>query len=49
MNELFLFQVLTVEPGMKIGTLTRKLIPLGWTIPVVPELETLTIGKSQEY
>jgi len=33
-----------VEPGMKIGTLTAKLVPLGWTIPVVPELETLTIG-----
>ena len=38
-------QVLNVEPGMKMGTLTHKLIPLGWTIPVVPEFRTLTIGK----
>ena len=38
-------KVLTVEPGMKMGTLTNKLIPLGWTIPVVPEMETLTIGR----
>jgi hypothetical protein len=34
---------------MKMGTLTSKLVPLGWTIPVVPELESLTIGMFLVY
>ncbi len=43
--QLFLTQLLHVEPGITIGTLTSKLLPMGWTIPVVPELEFLTVGK----
>ncbi|OXA55055.1 Delta(24)-sterol reductase, partial [Folsomia candida] len=34
----------TVEPLVKIGQLTRILISKGWTIPVVPELDFLTVG-----
>jgi delta24-sterol reductase len=37
-------KVLTVEPGMTMGRLTSILVPMGWSIPVVPELELLTIG-----
>ena len=29
---------------MGMGTLTHKLLPLGWTIPIVPEFEELTFG-----
>jgi len=32
---------------MKMGTLTHKLLPLGWTIPIIPEFETLTIGEDK--
>lgn len=38
-------QVIRVEPLVTIGQLTSKLEPEGWTIPVVPELDDLTIGK----
>ncbi|XP_021960340.2 delta(24)-sterol reductase isoform X2 [Folsomia candida] len=34
----------TVEPGVMIGQLTRYLFKRGWTIPVVPELDSLSIG-----
>lgn len=34
----------TVEPGVTIGELTAYLLPKGWALPVVPELEDLTIG-----
>jgi hypothetical protein len=30
-----------------MGTLSHQLLPLGWTIPVVPELVTLTVGKQE--
>lgn len=33
-----------VEPMVTIGQLTATLIPLGWTIPIVPELDDLTLG-----
>lgn len=33
-----------VEPLVTMGQLTATLNPLGWTIPVVPELDDLTIG-----
>jgi FAD/FMN-containing dehydrogenase len=36
-------KTLTIEPGMMMGRLTRILVPMGWTIPVVPELDTLTV------
>lgn len=33
-----------VEPMVTMGQLTAAINPLGWTIPVVPELDDLTIG-----
>ena len=33
-----------VEPLVTMGQLTATLNPLGWTIPVVPELDDLTVG-----
>ncbi|XP_018326951.2 delta(24)-sterol reductase [Agrilus planipennis] len=33
-----------VEPMVTMGQLTTVLNPLGWTIPVVPELDDLTVG-----
>ncbi|RYU62350.1 FAD-binding oxidoreductase [Methylolobus aquaticus] len=33
-----------VEPLVTMGQLTRTLLPLGWTLPVVPELDDLTVG-----
>jgi delta24-sterol reductase len=38
-------RILTVEPGMTMGRITVILLPMGWTIPVLPELELLTIGN----
>ncbi|XP_035700412.1 delta(24)-sterol reductase-like isoform X2 [Folsomia candida] len=35
---------LTVEPLVKMGPLTKILDAKGWTIPVVPELDFLTVG-----
>jgi len=37
-------KVLKVEPGLCMGTLTWKLLKDGWTIPMIPEFEVLTIG-----
>lgn len=34
----------TVEPSVCIGFLNRFLVSKGWTLPVVPELDCLTIG-----
>ena len=34
----------TVEPMVTMGQLTSTLHPLGWTLPVVPELNDLTVG-----
>jgi delta24-sterol reductase len=33
-----------VEPLATMGQITRSLIPQGWTLPVVPELDDLTVG-----
>ncbi|XP_044761273.1 delta(24)-sterol reductase-like [Coccinella septempunctata] len=33
-----------VEPLVNMGQLTAMLNPLGWTIPIVPELDDLTVG-----
>ena len=33
-----------VEPAVTIGTLNDYLIGQGWTLPVVPELDDLTVG-----
>uniref|UniRef100_A0A8R1DMM1 Delta(24)-sterol reductase n=1 Tax=Caenorhabditis japonica TaxID=281687 RepID=A0A8R1DMM1_CAEJA len=37
-------QTVTVEPGVTMGSISRYLIPLGYTLPVLPELDDLTIG-----
>jgi Delta24-sterol reductase len=37
-------RVVKVEPRVNMAQLTRKLAPLGLTIPVVPELDDLTAG-----
>ena len=37
-------RVVSVEPMVSIGILNDYLIKLGWTVPVVPELDDLTIG-----
>ena len=36
--------LVSVEPGITIGFLNRALVNMGFTLPVVPELDTLTIG-----
>lgn len=41
----FSFQTVRVEPYVTMGMLTRYLIPKGWTIPVVIELDDVTVGK----
>ena len=37
-------KIVTVEPMVTIGVLNDFLIARGWTLPVVPELDDLTIG-----
>ncbi|CAM9704093.1 unnamed protein product [Chrysoparadoxa australica] len=37
-------KVVRVEPMVTMGQLTGAINPLGWTLPVVPELDDLTIG-----
>ncbi|GAA0441829.1 FAD-binding oxidoreductase [Streptomyces sp. NPDC046215] len=37
-------RVVRVEPGVTVGRLVRHLVRRGWTLPVVPELEALTVG-----
>ncbi|EGT30605.1 hypothetical protein CAEBREN_11576 [Caenorhabditis brenneri] len=32
------------EPGVTMGQISRYLIPLGYTLPVLPELDDLTVG-----
>jgi delta24-sterol reductase len=38
-------QTLRVEPLTTMGQITAFLNPLGWTLPVLPELDDLTVGK----
>ncbi len=37
-------RIVRVEPLVTMGQLTSSLIPRGWTLPVVPELDDLTVG-----
>ena len=37
-------QVVRVEPMVSMGQVTALLNPLGWTLPVLPELDDLTVG-----
>ncbi|MBS3952029.1 MAG: FAD-binding oxidoreductase [Methylomicrobium sp.] len=36
--------ILRVEPLATMGQISRSLISKGWTLPVVPELDSLTVG-----
>ena len=38
--------IVRVEPMATMGQITATLTPLGWTLPLVPELDDLTVGKS---
>ncbi len=37
-------RIVRVEPMVSIGVLNDYLVKKGWTLPVVPELDDLTIG-----
>ena len=36
--------IVRVEPLATMGQISRELVPRGWTLPVVPELDGLTVG-----
>ena len=38
-------KIVRVEPLVSMGQLTATLNPLGWTLPVLPELDDLTVGR----
>lgn len=38
------FQVVKVEPLANMGQVTALLNSMGWTLPVLPELDDLTVG-----
>ena len=38
-------QTVRVEPLASMGQVTAMLNPLGWTLPVLPELDDLTVGR----
>uniref|UniRef100_H2Y9T9 Delta(24)-sterol reductase n=1 Tax=Ciona savignyi TaxID=51511 RepID=H2Y9T9_CIOSA len=37
-------KVVRLEPLVTMGQVTSLLLPLGWTLPIVPELDDLTVG-----
>uniref|UniRef100_A0A8C4QTB2 Delta(24)-sterol reductase n=1 Tax=Eptatretus burgeri TaxID=7764 RepID=A0A8C4QTB2_EPTBU len=37
-------KMIRVEPLVNMGQVTARLNPMGWTLPVVPELDDLTVG-----
>jgi delta24-sterol reductase len=37
-------RIVRVEPLATMGQISRKLVSRGWTLPVVPELDSLTVG-----
>ena len=37
-------KVVKVEPLVTMGQISRNLLPRGWTLPVMPELDDLTVG-----
>ncbi|XP_016353839.1 delta(24)-sterol reductase-like [Sinocyclocheilus anshuiensis] len=41
-------QVVRVEPLASMGQVTALLNSIGWTLPVVPELDDLTVGRFYE-
>lgn len=38
-------KIVKVEPLVTMGQLSATLEPLGWSIPVLPELDDLTVGN----
>jgi Delta24-sterol reductase len=40
----YFLQTVRVEPLVSMGQLSATLAPLGWTIPIVPEIDDLTVG-----
>ncbi len=38
-----------VEPLANMGQVTALLNSIGWTLPVLPELDDLTVGMLQHY
>ena len=42
-------QTVHVEPLATMGQVTAMLNPLGWTLPVLPELDDLTVGRFKLY
>jgi delta24-sterol reductase len=36
--------IVRVEPLVTMGQISRNLLPRGWTLPVMPELDDLTVG-----
>ena len=38
-------RVVRVEPMVTMGQLSAALVPMGWTLPIVPELDDLTVGE----
>ena len=43
-NRCFFSRTVTCEPLVSMGQLSRTLDRLGWTIPILPELDDLTVG-----
>ena len=41
---IFLGRTVKCEPLVTMGQLSRTLNKLGWTIPILPELDDLTVG-----
>lgn len=39
-------KVVRAEPMVSMGQMTALLNPIGWTLPVLPELDDLTVGMS---
>ena len=37
--------IVRCEPMVTMGQVTACLNPIGWTLPVLPELDDLTVGK----
>ncbi len=44
-NIYHFMQTVCVEPLVTMGQLSATLSPMGWSIPIVPELDDLTVGK----
>ena len=40
-------ETVVVEPLVTMGQITATLLPKGWTLPIVPELDDLTVGNTR--